>query len=325
MALSFDEKFFIAGHCGMVGSAMVRMLRDSMYISKPGQLITCTRNELNLLNTTLVDQFFDVYRPSIVVLAAAKVGGILANSKNLSDFYYENIQIQNNVINASMHYGVKRFVFLGSSCIYPITDHQPMSESELLNGPLESTNEAYALAKICGIKYCQYLRSEKSFDAISIMPCNLYGLNDNYDTYSSHVLAAMIRRFLIAKEENKQSVTCWGSGNPRREFLYVDDLASAILLCLESWNPPKNQLPWINVGSSSDISIASLAENIAKACDYGGLINWDKSKPDGIQKKLMDSSKMRALGWKPQYSLEDGLHLSIADYKRRFNIFTASC
>ena len=314
--LLFDETFYVAGHRGMVGSAILRILKSSPYISHPSQLLTASRDELDLRNSLLVDQFFDFYRPSVVILAAAKVGGIIANSSNLSDFYLENIQIQNNVINSSLKYGVKRFVFLGSSCIYPITAVQPISEDQLLSGCLESTNEAYALAKICGIKYCQYLRAERNFDAISIMPCNIYGVNDNYHPKNSHVLAAMIRRFVSAKNERRKSVLCWGSGKPRREFLYVDDLASAVVHCLEHWSPSKDELSWINVGASTDISIAVLAGMVARASGYTGLIEWDQSKPDGIHSKLMDSSKIHALGWKSKYTLEQGLKVSIDNYKK---------
>ena len=239
-----------------------------------------SRQQLDLSNALLVDQFFDSYRPSIVVLAAAKVGGIVANAKHLSDFYFDNIQIQTNVINASYRYGVKRFIFLGSSCVYPITNQQPIHESQLLTGALELTNEAYALAKICGIKYCHYLRSEKSFDAISIMPCNLYGINDNYHPYHSHVLAAMIRRFVDAKNKNLNSVKCWGSGQPRREFLYVDTTSFICFALSGALASIKDELSWINVGASTDISIEALAGMVARASGYTGLIEWDQSKPD---------------------------------------------
>lgn len=302
-----SNRIFVAGHRGMAGSAICRALMRHGF----SNIITVARDKLNLENQNDVQQWFDSVRPHVVVLAAAKVGGILANSQYPADFLLNNLKIQNNVIESSWKSGVQRFLFLGSSCIYPKYAPQPITESELLNGSLETTNESYALAKIAGIKLCQTLRSQYGFDAFSLMPTNLYGPGDNYHSTESHVLPALIRRFYEAKSLGISSVTCWGSGNPRREFLHVDDLAEACVFTLKYFSPGKDDLSLLNVGSGLDISIRELAALVSKATGYGGHIYWDTNKPDGTPQKLLDVTRLAHLGWKSSIPLSKGIEDTI--------------
>ncbi len=312
------DRIFLAGDKGMVGSAVKRSLIKKGYIN----LLTPKKEKLDLLDFNAVQKWFKLNKPEIVILAAAKVGGISANFKYPSDFILENLKIQNNIIENSWKFGIKRFIFLGSSCIYPKLSKQPIKESYLLSGPLEETNESYAIAKIAGIKLCFALKKQYDFDAITLMPTNLYGSRDNYHPTNSHVMAAFIKKFYIAKTNNHDCVTCWGSGNPRREFLYVDDLADAVIYILENISS-NNQILFdqqskysgiINVGSGKDISIKELAYLIAKKFDYQGEIKWDLSKPDGTPRKLLDISKLNSLGWSPKTNLSDGINLTIKSF-----------
>lgn len=325
--ISKSERFFIAGSRGMVGQAIIKALRISGYGEKEhgGIFLTPSREELNLLNTEDVEKWFLINKPTVVVLAAAKVGGIQANNSMPADFILENLKIQNNVIENSWKTNVKRFLFLGSSCIYPKSAKQPIKEEYLLNSKLEKTNEFYAIAKICGIKLCESLRKQYNFDAISLMPTNLYGPNDNYDLNNSHVMPALIKKFLKAKKNNYKSVTCWGSGSPLREFMYVDDLAEASIYCLENWdlnseNAPKdkegNPLTLLNVGTGKDISIKELALKIASITGFKGDIIWDKSKPDGTKRKLLNINRIRNLGWEAKIDLDEGINRTINDIKK---------
>lgn len=300
------KKIFVAGHRGMVGAAVIRALKDSA----TAQVITRTRQELNLEDVAAVRQFMLSERPDAIVYAAAKVGGIHANKTYPVQFLAENLQAQLATINAAYEAGVARFLFLGSTCIYPRMAKQPITEDQLLTSPLESTNEAYALAKICGLKLCQYYRSQYGVLFHSAMPTNLYGQGDNYHPENSHVLPALIRRFHEAKVNDLPSVTIWGTGSPMREFLHVDDLASALVHLLSIANPPD----WVNVGSGADLSILSLAQLIAKTIGYRGEILTDPSKPDGTPKKLTDISLLRSLGWSPKISLEDGIRDTYDDF-----------
>ena len=324
--ISLNEKIFIAGSGGMVGSSIYRELIKNGYGKEEfdGVLLTPKRNKLNLLNENEVELWFEINKPTIVIIAAAKVGGILANSNYPYDFLLENLKIQNNIINSSFKNGVKRLLFLGSSCIYPKFCQQPIKEEYLLNGELEYTNQWYAIAKIAGIKLCQALRDQYDFDAISLMPTNLYGPNDNYHPSNSHVMPGLINKFVNAKKKSLNSVTCWGTGKPLREFMHVDDLASAILHCLEYWcpndiNAPLDQngipLTFLNVGTGIDISIKDLSQLIADLSGFKGEILWDKSKPDGTPKKLLNINKIKSLGWSPSIKLEDGLKETISDFK----------
>ncbi len=323
--ISLNEKFFIAGANGMVGKAIKRKLIRSGYgsIENNGSLLTPSRQELNLLDNYEVENWFKINSPSVVILAAAKVGGIYANDSFPADFILENLKIQTNVIENSWKSNVKRFLFLGSSCIYPKYASQPISEESLLTGALEPTNQWYALAKIAGIKLCESLRKQYKFDAISIMPTNLYGPGDNYHPKNSHVLPALIRKFSIAAKESLPSVTCWGSGSPFREFLHVDDLSDAALFLLENWDPDQPNAPLdsngdplllLNVGSGHDLSIKELANKIASQTKYKGKILWDLSKPDGTPKKLLNISKIKNLGWEPLIKLDDGIREAVKDF-----------
>ncbi|WP_269622128.1 GDP-L-fucose synthase family protein [Prochlorococcus marinus] len=314
-----EESIFVAGHRGMVGSAICRSFNRNGFKN----LLTIDRRNLDLLNSQLVDAWFQKYRPSIVVLAAAKVGGIEANRSFPVDFILNNLQIQNNVINASWKYGVKRLLFLGSSCIYPKFSEQPIKEEALLTGPLEPTNEWYAIAKITGLKLCQALRKQYNFDAITLMPTNLYGPGDNYHKDNSHVLPAMIRRFYEAYKRGDDSVTCWGTGTPLREFLHVDDLGDACLFALRFWKPESinaptflngQKLSYLNIGTGVDLKIKELAEIIAEKIGFSGSIKWDNSKPDGTPKKQLDVSRIMSLGWKPKISLEKGIDHTLKDF-----------
>lgn len=300
------SKIYVAGHRGMVGSAITRNLLAQGYQN----LLLKTSSELDLRNQAAVQNFFEQEKPEYVFLAAAKVGGIVANNTFRADFLYENLAIQNNVIHAAYQNGVQKLMFLGSSCIYPKMAPQPLVEEALLTGLLEHTNEPYAIAKIAGIKMCEAYYDQYGCNFISVMPTNLYGPNDNYDLQGSHVLPAFIRKFHEAKMANAESVTCWGSGNPMREFLHADDMASACVFLMENYN----QKQFLNIGTGSDLTIKALAEMVAKIVGYQGTILWDSTKPDGTPRKLMDSSKLHALGWKHQIDLEQGITLAYDDF-----------
>lgn len=302
-----NSKIFIAGSNGMVGSAIVRELQRQGYTN----MITRSHAELDLTRQSDVEKFFESERPEYVFLAAAKVGGIAANSNALADFMYINMMIAMNVINAAWRNDCKKLEFLGSSCIYPRMAAQPIKEEYLLTGALEKTNEAYALAKISGLKYCEYLNRQYGTDYISVMPCNLYGVNDNYHPENSHVLPALIRRFHEAKTRRAPSVTCWGDGSPLREFLYVDDLAEACVFLMENYSGDET----VNVGSGAEISIRELTKLVAEVVGYDGEILWDTSRPNGTPRKVMDTSKVRAMGWRPRTSLREGIELAYRDFQ----------
>ncbi len=317
------HKIFIAGSSGMVGSAIKRKLNNLGFKN----LLSPNRSELDLKEADAVSNWYNIKKPDIVILAAAKVGGIFANNKYPVDFLLNNLKIQNNVIEGAWKNNVKRLLFLGSSCIYPKNSSQPIKEDELLKSSLEKTNEWYALAKISGIKLCQALRKQYGFDAISLMPTNLYGKGDNYHPFNSHVLPGLIHRFHSHKLEQKKLIECWGSGKPRREFMHVDDLADASVFALENWDPTKDNAPldesgepltWMNVGTGVDISIKKLANLIADITNFEGEIIWDKDKPDGTFKKLLDVSKLRDLGWNAKINLSEGLKKTYEDYKQEF-------
>ncbi len=320
--ISKEDSIFLAGHRGMAGQSILKALRSNGYKN----ILLMNRKELDLTNEKDVSDWFQELRPRVVILAAAKVGGIEANNNNPTEFLLENIKIQNNVIENSWKNNVKRLLFLGSSCIYPKYAKQPITEDSLLESSLEPTNEWYAIAKIAGLKLCSALRIQNGFDAISLMPTNLYGPNDNYDIKNSHVIAAMIRKFCEAEQNSINKVICWGSGKPLREFMHVDDLSEAIIFCLEKWDPlslnaPKDKLSkplfHLNVGTGKDISIKELSIKIAKYASFKGEIIWDKSKPDGTPKKQLNTNKIKKLGWEPKINLDDGLEKTIKDYKNR--------
>lgn len=294
-----DPKIYVAGHRGLVGSAIVRNLESQGYAN----IIKKTREELDLLNQQAVTEFFATEKPEYVFLAAAKVGGILANKENPADFIHRNLVIQNNVINTAYRNGVKKLVFLGSSCIYPKLAPQPIKEDYLLTGPLEESNDAYAIAKIAGIKMCQSYNKQYGTNYISLMPTNLYGQNDNFDLQTSHVLPALIRRFHEAKISNAPSVTLWGTGSPMREFLHVDDMADASVFLMNNYDGSEI----VNVGTGEDVTIKELAELIRDIVGYTGELTWDTTKPDGTPRKLLDVSKLQNLGWKHKISLKDGI------------------
>jgi GDP-L-fucose synthase len=294
-----SEKIFVAGHRGMVGSALICRLESKGFLN----LLVRDRSELDLRDESAVAKLFAEQKPAVVVLAASKVGGIKANSDHPVEFLLENLQIQNNVIRAAHENGVRKLLFLGSSCIYPKFAPQPIPETALLSGPLEPTNEAYALAKIAGIKLCQAYAREYGANFISMMPTNLYGPNDNFDLETSHVLPALLRKAHEAKTRKDRELIGWGSGQPRREFLHVDDLASACVLLLEKYDSPEI----INVGCGEDISIRELAELICDIVGFDGELSWDATKPDGTPRKLLDITKLRALGWKPSIPLREGI------------------
>lgn len=300
------SKIYVAGHRGMVGSAIVRELQRQGYCN----IITRTHGELDLCRQEQVEKFFAAEQPEYVFLAAAKVGGIIANHTALADFMYENMMLEMNVINAAWRNGCRKLLFLGSSCIYPRLAPQPMPESCLLTSSLEPTNEAYALAKISGLKYCEYLNRQYGTDFISVMPTNLYGPNDNYHPTHSHVLPALIRRFHEAKESGAPSVTCWGDGTPLREFLYVDDLADLCVFLMNNYSGNET----VNAGTGKEIAIKELTELVAKVIGYEGEILWDTSKPNGTPRKLLDVSKAERLGWRYRTELEDGIRLSYDDF-----------
>ncbi len=304
--MELTSKIYVAGHRGMVGSAIVRALENAGHT----EIITKTRTELNLLDQAAVADFFNREKPEYVFLAAAKVGGIMANNTYRADFLYENLLIETNIIHSAFKSGVKKLLFLGSSCIYPKMAPQPLKEEYLLSGYLEETNEPYAIAKIAGIKLCEAYRDQYGCNFISAMPTNMYGPNDNYHPENSHVLPALIRKFHEAKEQNQGAVTVWGDGSPLREFLYADDLANALLFLMQHYN----EKPFVNVGYGEDISIGDLALLIKEIVGYGGDIVFDTSKPNGTPRKLMDSGRLFSLGWKPAVSLREGIALAYRDF-----------
>ena len=313
------DKIYVAGHNGMVGKALVNKLKSENYKN----LLTVDRNKLDLTDINAVKNWFKKNKPEIVILAAAKVGGIYANNTYPSSFLLDNLKIQNNVIESAWKNNVRRFLFLGSSCIYPKLSNQPIKEEYLMDGGLEKTNQWYALAKISGIYLCNALRLEFGFDSISLMPTNLYGPGDNYHPQQSHVLPSLIRRFSEAKENDLRSVTCWGTGKPLREFLHVEDLASACIHALKYWNPSFENAPrddkgnilfHLNVGTGKDISIRDIAQIISRIINYKGEIKWDESKPDGTMRKRLDVSRINSLGWKSSIDIKDGINSTIKNY-----------
>jgi len=306
MILNAAQKIYLAGHRGMVGSSLLRRLQDKC----PGPLLLRASDELDLRDASAVDAFFNKEKPDCVIVAAAKVGGIMANQTYPAEFLADNLAIALNVINAAYRENTKRLLYLGSSCIYPREAPQPMAESALLTGPLESTNEAYAIAKIAGLKLCQFYRRQHGALFHSAMPTNLYGPGDNYHLQNSHVIPAIIRRLHEAKEQNLPNVTLWGTGSPRREFLHVDDLADALLHLLELDDPPN----WVNIGTGEDLTILELAEIIKDIVGYEGTLDFDPSKPDGTPRKLLDTSRINATGWSPKITLEDGIARTYQSY-----------
>ena len=307
-----EHLVYVAGHTGLAGSAVVRALKNRGF----NNIIKKTHAELELTDISAVRDFFEKYKPRHVILCAAKVGGIWANYKSPADFIHQNLSIQYNVITSCHDFMVNRLIFLGSSCIYPKNCPQPMQEAHLLSGPLEETNQAYAIAKICGIEMCRAYNTQYNTSYLAVMPTNLYGPNDNYDLENSHVLAALMRKFHEANKMGKDSVTAWGSGRPKREFLYSDDLGDAVSFLLELDHTAFRKLcdysfgPLINIGYGSELTINDLAEKIASIVGFKGSITWDKSKPDGAFQKLLDVSRMSALGWQPKVSLEHGIRLA---------------
>lgn len=307
--MKINDKIFLSGHNGMVGSSVLRLLCNFNFQN----IITKSRNELNLTDQLSVKIFFKETKPDYVILAAAKVGGIQANINNPATFLLDNLQIQNNIIEASLINDVKKIVFLGSSCIYPKDSPQPMKEEYLLTGKLEPTNEGYALAKITGLKLLEALRNQYGFNSICLMPCNLYGPGDSFDLEHSHVLSALVKKFVDAYDNSTAEITLWGTGEARREFMHVDDMANAIKFMIENYNEPD----FINIGTGTDISIKELALLIADMVSYKGNIIWDSSKPDGMMRKCLDVSKMKTLGFYPKITLEEGINQMITIYKKQ--------
>ena len=314
-----SDKIFVAGHRGMVGSAIYKSLKEKGYHS----LIYASKTELDLRDEYSVKKWFKENKPSVVIIAAAKVGGIYANDNYPADFILDNLKIQNNLIEQSWKNNVRRLLYLGSSCIYPKFSPQPIKEEYLLEGQLEETNKWYAIAKITGIKLCEALRRQYDFDAISLMPTNLYGPGDNYHTENSHVIPSLIRKFYEAKINNSNEVICWGTGEPLREFLHVKDLANACIFALEKWDPnnPKSprfkngkSLNYLNVGSGKDLSIKSLATKISQIIKFKGEIKWDTNKKDGTPRKLLDVNRINDLGWYPNISIKEGLESTIKEF-----------
>lgn len=302
-----NAKIYVAGHRGLAGSAILRALETEGYTN----IITRSFKELDLSDFSATEKFFEKEKPEYVFLAAAKVGGIVANDKYSADFIRENLKIETNVIECAHKYGVKKLLFLGSSCIYPKDAPQPIKEEYFLTGKLEKTNEAYAVAKIAGIVMCQSYRKQYGANFISVMPTNLYGINDNFDLETAHVLPALIRKFIEAKEQGLSEVVLWGTGAPKREFLYVDDLAKACIFLMQNYESPEI----VNIGTGEDVSILELANLVKDAVGYTGDILWDSSKPDGTPRKLLDVSKINNLGWKADTSLDEGLRLVYEWYK----------
>ena len=307
VTLQQNDKIYVAGHTGLVGSAITRLLESRGY----KRVLAKSHKELDLTEKNSVDAFFEREKPDYVFLAAAKVGGILANNSYPADFIYSNLMIQNNIIDAAHRYKVRKLCFLGSSCIYPKLAPQPMKEEYLLSGPLEPTNEPYAIAKIAGIRMCQAYNRQYGTNFISVMPTNLYGPRDNFDLQNSHVLAALVKKFSDAKRESGKSVTVWGSGKPRREFLYIDDLAEACIFLMQHYD--ENEI--INLGTGSDVTITELANLIGTIVGFKGTIEYDASKPDGTPRKLLDVSRINKLGWKARTTLEEGLRKTISWYE----------
>jgi len=303
-------KIYIAGHRGMVGSGLERKLRNEGY----NNIVTRTSSELDLRNQKSVNDFFDKQKPEYVILAAAKVGGIHANNTYRAEFIYDNLMIEANIINAAYVNNVKKLLFLGSSCIYPKMAPQPLKEEYLLSGFLETTNQSYAIAKIAGIEMCDSYRAQYGCNFISAMPTNLYGTNDNYHSENSHVLPALIRRIVLAKKNNEPTVTIWGTGMPRREFLHVDDLADACYFLLHNYN----EQGLVNIGCGTDLSIRELAELIIAEVGYEGELVFDTTKPDGTPRKLMDTSKLSMLGWKSKINLKEGIVKTLEEIKNKF-------
>jgi len=302
-------KIYVAGHRGLVGSALLRLLTNAGH----DQIITADRQAVDLRDALSVERFLDRTQPQIVILAAAKVGGIQANRTYPADFIYDNLMIQNNLIHQAMKHGVEKFVFLGSSCIYPRECPQPMKEEYLLTGPLEPTNEAYAIAKIAGLRMAQYYEQQYGMKSISPMPCNIYGQNDSFDPLHSHVLSALVKKFTDAVAQGKEEVMMWGTGNARREFLHVDDLAEAVLFLMHHWHSSDI----INVGVGTDVSIRELAEMIAQKVNFTGKMVWDIAMPDGMPRKCLDTSKINALGWQPKIALSQGIDQVIHEYRHQ--------
>ena len=322
--LKKDETIYVAGSTGMVGNAICKLLLQNGFTYENKKLLTTSRKDLDLQDKEKVESWFKKFRPNVVIIAAAKVGGIMANKLNQVEFLLENLKIQNNLIETSFKFGVKRLLFLGSSCIYPKLSNQPIKEEFLLTSELEPTNEAYAIAKIAGLKLCQFYRKQYNFDTISLMPTNLYGPKDNYNLKSSHVLAALIRKFYEAKIKDSKSVTCWGTGQPLREFLFVEDFAEACFHILKHWDPDDNtgpidkdgnKLNWLNVGSDYEISIKELSQKISNYIDFNGEIIWDRSKPDGTPRKKLDNHYINKIGWKANTNLDDGIKKTILSFK----------
>ncbi|MCU0425175.1 MAG: GDP-L-fucose synthase [Candidatus Kapabacteria bacterium] len=312
--MNYNSKIYVAGHRGLVGSAIAHRLQEQGFTN----IITRTSQELDLRRQADVERFFEAERPEYVFDAAAKVGGIHANNTYRADFLYENLAIQNNVIHSAYRFGAKKLLFLGSSCIYPKLAPQPMHEDALLTGPLEPTNEPYAIAKIAGIKLCEALRDQYGFQAISCMPTNLYGPNDNFDLQTSHVLPALIRKFVEAKESGAKEVIAWGTGSPLREFLHSHDAADAMIFLMQQYDGRE----FLNIGTGEDLSIKALTELIAEIVGFQGTITWDTSKPDGTPRKLMSVSKLHALGWRHKISLREGISGVVAWFyqnRHRYN------
>jgi len=324
--INFDDKFLVAGATGMVGSAICRALKQKGYGNDKecnGKIFCPTKNQLNYLDYQATYKWFETNKPTVVIIAAAKVGGILANNNFPTEFLLDNLKIQNNLISISYKFEVKKLLFLGSSCIYPKLSRQPIKEEYLMSGALEKTNESYAIAKITGIKLCEALNKQYKFNSISLMPTNLYGPGDNYHPTNSHVLPALIRKFYEAKENFSKKVIVWGSGKPYREFLHVNDLADGSIFALENWNTRSHSAPkdkdgktlyWLNIGTGFDITIKDLVQKIANEFEYHGEIIWDQEKPDGTPRKRLDISKLKALGWEPKISLEEGIKKTVYDY-----------
>lgn len=304
-----DSKIFVAGHKGLVGSAIVRRLKEEGYTN----ILTVDKSYIDLRNQELTYRYFEYYKPEYVFLAAAKVGGILHNQAAPAEFAFDNIMIQTNVIESAYHNDCKKLLFLGSSCIYPKFAPQPIKEEALLTSPLEPSNEAYAIAKIAGLKMCEYYRKQYQFDAISAMPTNLYGINDNFHPNNSHVIPGLINRFYHAKMNAASEVVCWGDGSPLREFLYVDDLADACLFLMNNYSSSQH----INVGSTEEVSIRWIANTIKELVGFTGDITWDKSKPNGTPRKKLDVTKLSSLGWKAKMPLNEGLKNTIEWYKEK--------
>ena len=304
------SRIFVAGHKGLVGSAIVRQLKSAGHTN----IWTVDRTEVDLTNQKEVNKWFKAYEPKYVINAAAKVGGIIGNQNHKAEMIYQNLMIESNLIEAAYRNRCKKYLFLGSSCIYPKEPQLPITEDQLMTGKLEPTNDAYAVAKIAGIYLCKSYRQQYGFNAISAMPCNLYGLGDNYHSENSHVIPGLIRKFHEAKESNQPTVTCWGDGTPLREFLYADDLANACVFLMNNFDGEEP----INIGSGVEINIKTLAKTIADVIGYEGEVEWDTSKPNGTMRKVMDVSKIKGLGWSPQVSFETGIKVAYGDFLKRF-------